>query len=117
MNYNEKVMPRENLIMLLMAGSILLFNLVGFLVSYFVWREFSKDSGFIRENGRRLFNFHLSFVVYTIIAGILMFFIIGMILMPIISIAYFIMTVIGMIKYGYHQDYEYPFTFEFIKFN
>ncbi|MGL4911312.1 MAG: DUF4870 domain-containing protein [Romboutsia sp.] len=111
----EKSIPRENLIMLLMAGGIVLFNIIGFIVAYFVWREYSKDSYFIESNGKRLLNFHITFVIYEIIAGLLIIVLIGVLLMPIVSIAYFIMTILGMIKYGSHMNYEYPFTFEFIK--
>lgn len=113
-NYNKSI-PRENLIMLLMAGSIVVFNIIGFIVSYFVWKEYSKDSAFIEINGKRLLNFHITFVIYEIIAFLLIIVLIGTILMPIVSIAYFVMTLIGMVKYGYHKDYEYPFTFKFIK--
>ena len=41
-NYRNS-MSRENLIMLIMAGAILVFNLVGFIVSYFVWKDLSKE--------------------------------------------------------------------------
>ena len=64
MNNYRNSMSRENLIMLIMAGSILVFNLVGFIVSYFVWKDLSKESDYIRENGRKLLNFHISFVIY-----------------------------------------------------
>ena len=56
MNNYRNSMSRENLIMLIMAGSILVFNLVGFIVSYFVWKDLSKESDYIRENGRKLCN-------------------------------------------------------------
>lgn len=115
MNSYEKSIPRENLIMLLMAGGIVLFNLIGFIVAYFVWREYSKDSYFIESNGRRLLNFHITFFIYEIIAGVLIIVLIGGLLLPIVSIAYFVLTVLGMIRYGSHRNYEYPFTFEFIK--
>ena len=111
----QKSIQRENLIMLLMAGGIIVFNIIGFIVAYFVWKEYSKDSYFIETNGRRLLNFHITFVIYEIIAGILIVVLIGAILMPIVSIAYFVMAILGMMKYGSHRDYEYPFTFEFIK--
>ena len=41
-NYRNS-MSRENLIMLIMAAAILVFNLVGFIVSYFVWKDLSKE--------------------------------------------------------------------------
>ena len=104
-NYRNS-MSRENLIMLIMAGAILVFNLVGFIVSYFVWKDLSKESDYIRENGRKLLNFHISFVIYEII---------GALLTPIVSIAYFVLAVLGMIKYGQYKDYDYAFVINFIK--
>lgn len=113
-NYGKSI-SRENIIMLLMAASIVLFNIVGFIVCYFVWNEFRQESDFIDKNGRNLLNFHISFFIYEIIAGILIIAIIGAFLIPIVSIAYFVLTVIGMIKYGTHKDYDYPLTIKFIK--
>ena len=108
-NYRNS-MSRENLIMLIMAGAILVFNLVGFIVSYFVWKDLSKESDYIRENGRKLLNFHISFVIYEIIAGLSI-----IVLIPIVSIAYFVLAVLGMIKYGQYKDYDYEFVINFIK--
>ena len=113
-NYRNS-MSRENLIMLIMAGAILVFNLVGFIVSYFVWKDLSKESDYIRENGRKLLNFHISFVIYEIIAGLSIIVLIGALLTPRVSIAYFVFAVLGMIKYGQYKDYDYAFTINFIK--
>ena len=113
-NYRNS-MSRENLIMLIMAGAILVFNLVGFIVSYFVWKDLSKESDYIRENGRKLLNFHISFVIYEIIAGLSIIVLIGALLTPIVSIAYFVLAVLGMIKYGQYKDYDYASTINFIK--
>lgn len=115
MNNYRNSMSRENLIMLIMAGSILVFNLVGFIVSYFVCKDLSKESDYIRENGRKLLNFHISFVIYEIIAGLSIFVLIGAILTPIVSIAYFVLAVLGMIKSVQYKDYDYAFVINFIK--
>ncbi|MDK2563841.1 DUF4870 domain-containing protein [Romboutsia sedimentorum] len=114
MENNKNFIPKENLIMLMMAGSIVLFNIIGFIVSYFVWKEYSSESDFIRINGKKLLNFHISFVIYTFIAGLSIIVLVGMILTPLVGLAYFILTIIGMVKYGSHKDYEYPLTFNFI---
>ena len=113
-NYRNS-MSRENLIILIMAAAILVFNLVGFIVSYFVWKDLSKESDYIRENGRKLLNFHISFVIYEIIAGASIIALIGFILMPIVSISYIVLAILGMIKYGQYKDYVYAFVINFIK--
>jgi hypothetical protein len=40
-NYSNNT-KNENLIMLIMAAAIMLFNLIGFIVVYFVWKEYSR---------------------------------------------------------------------------
>lgn len=115
MDKYQKSVPRENLIMLIMTASILLFNFIGFIVCYFIWREYSKDSDYIKENGKKLLNFNISFLIYMVVSTILMTLIIGIILMPIVSLSYFIISIFAMIKYGSYKDYNFPFTFNFIK--
>lgn len=113
-NYLKKI-PRENLIMLMMAAAIVLFNIIGFIIVYFVWKEYSNDSDYIYINGKRLMNFHISFTIYTIISGISIIALVGVILAPLVALVYFILTVIGLINYGSHKDYIYPLTFNIIK--
>ncbi|MEG1312310.1 MAG: DUF4870 domain-containing protein [Romboutsia sp.] len=112
-NYSKSI-PRENLIMLMMASAIIVLNIVGFIIAYFVWKEYSKDSEYIETNGRLLLNFHISFVVYEVIAGISWIVFIGFILTPLVSLLYFILAIIGLINYGSHNDYKYPFIFNII---
>lgn len=113
-NYSNSV-KNENLIMLMMAAGIMLFNIVGFIVVYFVWKEYSKDSSFIKVNGARLLDFHISFFIYEIIAVILCIAIIGAFMLPIIGLIQFVCSIIGMIKYGGHNEYVYPLSFKFIQ--
>lgn len=112
---DSKAIEREHLLMLIMAAAIILFNVVGFIVCYFVWRELSKDSNYIYRNGRNLLNFHISFIIYEFLAGLSIIVVIGAFLLPIVSIAYLVLTIIGMIKYGLNEDYQYPFIIRFIK--
>lgn len=105
---------KENIIMLLMAAAIVLFNIIGFIIAYFVWQEYRNKSDFIDINGARLLNFHISFVIYEIVAFISCIVLVGFILVPLVSITYFILTLIGMIKYGSHKYYKYPITFNII---
>ncbi len=112
--YGKKI-NKEHLIMLIMAGSIVVFNFIGFIICYFVWNEYKKESDYIAFNGKNLLNFHISFFIYEIVAFISMIVLVGFILVPIISIAYFILAIIGMVKYGTYENYEYPFVIDFIK--
>ena len=93
----------------------MLFNLIGFIVVYFVWKEYSKESYYIKINGARLLDFHISYWIYTLIASVLCIVFIGILALPIIALVQFIFSIIGMIKYGTYKYYEYPLTFRFIQ--
>lgn len=112
---DSKFLDKEHLIMLVMAAAIFLFNIVGFIVCYFVWKEYAKESNYLYRNGKNLLNFHISYALYTFIAGLSIIALIGIVIVPILSIAYLVLTILGMIKYGLHEDYEYPFVIRFIK--
>lgn len=116
MNQFKNSVKKENLIMLGLAAIIILFNIIGFIVAYFIWKEYRKESDFIDINGYRLLNFHISFVIYEIIAGISCFIFIGFLLTPLVSLAYFILTIIGLFKYGSYENYDYPMTFNIIRY-
>ena len=113
-NYRNH-MSKEHLIMLIMAAAIIVFNLVGFIVSYFVWKDLSKESDYIRENGRKLLNFHISFVIYEIIASLSIIVLIGLVLAPLVSIVYIVLAILGMMNYGQYKNYDYSLTINFIK--
>ena len=88
-NYSNNT-KNENLIMLIMAAAIMLFNLIGFIVVYFVWKEYSKESYYIKINGARLLDFHISYWIYTLIASVLCIVFIG-----IIAVVYVVMLIIS----------------------
>ncbi len=118
----SKSIQKESLIMMLMSGGILLLNLMGFFTGfivgivacYFILKEYEKESDYIRVNGKELLNFHISFTIYTFIAALSLIIMIGVVLVPIVVIVYIVLSIIGMIKYGKKEYYEYPFTIQFI---
>lgn len=116
-DYYVRRINKDHLIMLGLAALNLLFPLVGFIVSYFVWNEYRKESDYIGVNGARLLDFHISFFIYNLVGGLLCIVIIGIFILPVVSIAYLVLIILGMIKYGTNQDYVYPFTIKFFSKN
>lgn len=112
----EKELPlRPSSILILMSVGIMAFNFVGFIVSYVLFKEWSERSYYFSENAKNLMNFNLSFALYTFISGILVFLVMGIIIVPVLSILYFIFAIKGIIKYANEMDYDYPLTIRFIK--
>lgn len=81
------------------------------LIFYFV----KKDSEYVRKQTYSAFNYHINYYIYTFVAGILCFVLIGLILLPIIAIAYIVFIIIAIVKATKGEIYKVPFTFEFIK--
>lgn len=64
---------------------------------------------------RNLVNFGISYTIYLIIAGITTIILIGYILTPIVTVAFYIFIIIGIVKSSDGEIYKAPFTIDFIK--
>ena len=62
-----------------------------------------------------MINFQISIVIYTIIATLSLFIVVGIILLPLFLILALVYTIIGAIKASNGVVYRYPLTFRFIK--
>ncbi|MDG0843572.1 DUF4870 domain-containing protein [Staphylococcus equorum] len=85
------------------------------IVPLIIWLIKREDSPFIDKAGKNYFNFLLSYVIWSIVASIAMFIIIGFILLPIIAILNFIFTIVAAVKAYNGEDYLPPFSIRFFK--
>ena len=61
-------------------------------------------------HGREVVNFQISFAIYLILAAISFFFLIGMVLFPLVLIAHIVLTIMGAVKASNGVFYRYPLT-------
>lgn len=81
-----------------------------FIGPLLIWLLKRENSAFVDFHGRHYFNFLISYAIYGVIAGLTIFLIIGIILVPAVSIAAFIFTIIGAIKAFGGEQYRIPLT-------
>ena len=86
-------------------------NILGPLL---VWVLKRDEMNFVNRAGKEALNFQISMMIYGIIVAILCFVFIGMILAPILFLAYIILTVVAGVKAKEGSHYRYPFTIRFI---
>ena len=87
-------------------------GIVGPLVIWLI----KKDSDpYVDQQGKESLNFQISIVIYLIVAGLLIFVAIGIFLLPIIGLAWLILTIIGTIKASKGEMWQYPLTIRLIK--
>ena len=99
---------------------ILLFVLVGLIVAFFAFdleQYFTLDA--LKENRQALEDYYarntgLTLLIYFLVAGLLIFLVVGIFLLIGLVILQFICIVIASIKADKGEFYRYPFTIRFI---
>ena len=87
-------------------------NVLGPLIFWLVMREKYPE---IDDHGKESLNFQLSMTIYTIVAGLCIFIIIGMFLLPVVLVTNLIFLIIASVKAGKGEFYRYPLTIRFVK--
>ncbi|MDF2790016.1 hypothetical protein F4694_001379 [Bacillus niacini] len=90
----------------------LFFPIIGPLV---IWLLKKDESSFINYHGREYFNFFISYTVYSVISGILIFLIVGIFLLWILGIMALVFTIIAAVKAYEGNEYRFPLIFRVIK--
>ncbi|MFB6310342.1 MAG: DUF4870 domain-containing protein [Salinirussus sp.] len=86
-------------------------NILGPLL---VWAIKKEESQFVRENGRQALNFQITWTIILIIAGLSILVAIGLLLVPILAIAWLILVIIAIIRASNNKVYDYPLTLDLI---
>lgn len=96
-----------------LSGYIIPFgNVIGPLIIYSMKKD---EYAFVADQGKESLNFQISVLVYFIICGIGIIFLIGIPFLLIIPIVAFILTVVAAIRANNGEFYRYPFCIHFIK--
>lgn len=98
------------------AGLIPLLGLLGFsIASIILWVVKKDESAFVDEVGKEYLNFLISMIIYSTVACILIFVVIGIVLVAAIGIFAFVVSIIATIKAFSGEMYSYPLIIRFIK--
>ena len=76
---------------------------------------FKKDDPYVSDHSVAALNFNLSFFIYAIVAGISVMLLIGILLLPVVVLVWFVLVISASVKAANDEPFEYPFTIEFIK--
>jgi uncharacterized protein len=87
---------------------------LGFVAPLVVLLVFGPRSAFVRANAVESLNFNLSWLLYAIVAGILLIIGIGVLILIALGIAYVVLVIIASVRANSGQLYRYPLTIRFI---
>ena len=87
-------------------------NLLGPLVMYLVKKD---ESDFIADQAKEALNFNITVTIAAFVSAILIFVLIGLALLPLLGIAWLVLTIIGALKANEGVRYRYPLTLRLVK--
>ena len=80
-----------------------------------VWLIKKDEFPFVDDQGKESLNFQISMTIYTFVAIILCFALVGFILAPALMIANIVFVILAGVKANTGEPYRYPCTIRFIK--
>jgi hypothetical protein len=73
-----------------------------------------RDDPYIGYHAKEALNFNISFMIYGFAAAISIILLIGLILLPIVLVTWFVLAIVAAVKASGGEYYEYPLTIRFV---
>ena len=73
-----------------------------------LWLIKRSDSPLLDRTGKEVLNFQISYLIYTSVASILLFVVIGFVLLPLIFLFWLVFIIIAAIQTSHGEEYRYP---------
>lgn len=87
-------------------------SILGPLIFWLIKKDESPE---VDYHGKEALNFGISYTIYFTACFFLIFLLVGFFLLPIVSIAYFVLLIVAAVKVSNGEDYRYPYIFRFVK--
>ena len=91
--------------------SFFVFALLGPLVLYLVFKDTSPMT---RHHAAEALNFHLTLLIASIVAGILVVVLVGFVLLLALFVYSIVLTIVAAVAAGNRQPYRYPLTIRLV---
>lgn len=98
-----------------LVGNIISGGLLGIIlvVIYYLIRKNTLSLA-ERQTCFEIINFNLSFMLYGFISGLLIIVLIGLLLLPIVLLTWFVLMILGFVKHLSGENYTYPLIIRFL---
>ena len=99
-----------------------LISLVGFVIPFgnvigplVIWLMKKDTMPFVDDQAKESLNFNITIAIAAIVCSLLMFVLIGFVLLPVVAIAWIVLTIMAAMKANEGVMYRYPFTLRLVK--
>ena len=80
--------------------------LVGPLVAWLL----KRDDVFVEDQAKEALNFNISFLIYGLVSAVAIVFLIGLVLLPIVFVTWFVLVIVAAVRAAGGEYYRYPLT-------
>ncbi|HET6626176.1 MAG TPA: DUF4870 domain-containing protein [Nocardioidaceae bacterium] len=82
--------------------------MIGVFAPLVVWLLFKDRSGYLDRQGKEALNMQISYLIYGLVAGFSIILLVGVLLLPAVIIAWFVLMIVATVKAANHEDFRYP---------
>src|SRR3954447_25266269 len=87
---------------------------LGLIAPLVVWLVFRDRSAFLDRTGKEALNMQLSFLIYFFVSGLSILVLVGLVLVPLVGLAWLVLMIVASVKVASFEDYRYPAIIRFV---
>ena len=91
------------------------FPIGNILAPFVIWLMKKDEMPFVADQARESLNFQISVTIYLFISSVFLLIFVGILMLPVVLIADFVLLMIASVKANEGERYRYPFTIRFVK--
>lgn len=80
-----------------------------------IWTLKKNEYPALEPIGKHVINFQITVTIAALISSLLLWVCIGMILLPLVGIAWLVLVIVAAVKASNGEEYRYPCTYAFLK--
>jgi uncharacterized Tic20 family protein len=88
---------------------------LGIVAPLVVWLVFKDRSAYLDRTGKEALNMQISYLIYGAVAGFSIILLIGLVLLPVVVVAWLVLMVVATVKVANLEDYRYPAIIRFVR--
>jgi uncharacterized Tic20 family protein len=87
---------------------------LGLIAPLIVWLVFKDRSAFLDRTAKEALNMQISYLVYGLVAGFSIILLIGIVLLPLVMLAWLVLMIVAAVRVANFEDYRYPLIFRLV---
>jgi uncharacterized Tic20 family protein len=96
-----------------LSAFVMFFGVPALVGPFVVWL-LKRDIPYVDQQAKEALNFNISFLIYGIASAFLIIFLVGLLLLPIVFVTWFVLVIVAAVKAAAGDDYRYPLTLRLI---